>query len=140
MDEARIRAFHKYGGAYFNLDFSKYDLDAPFTDLDLKTEGHQSTLDGFLRHAQGGKKTLREMMVANKPSSLEFVGTPETIAEQMEVAMDEIGGDGFLIQYRPLTRRYITEITEGLVPALQRRGLVRTRYQHQHLRDNLPEF
>ncbi|RXH54719.1 NtaA/DmoA family FMN-dependent monooxygenase [Granulicella sibirica] len=140
MDEARINAFHKYGGAYYNLDFSKYDLDAPFTDLDLKTEGHQSTLDGFLRHAQGGTRTLRQMIVASKPSSLEFVGTPESVADQMEVAMDAIGGDGFLIQYRPLTRRYITEITEGLVPALQRRGLVRTEYKYKHLRENLLEF
>jgi len=140
MDEARIQAFHKHGGAYFNLDFSKYDLDKPFTDLDLKTEGHQSTLDGFLRHAQGGKRTLREMIVSYKPSSLEFVGTPESVAEQMEAAMAEIGGDGYLIQFRPLTRRYITEITEGLVPALQRRGVVRTHYKHSLLRDNLLEF
>jgi hypothetical protein len=32
------------------------------------------------------------------------------------------------------------EITEGLVPALQRRGLVRTKYEHKLLRDTLREF
>ena len=61
----------------------------------------------------------------------------------MAEVMDEVGGDGFLIT-RPgqqgLTRKYITEITDGLVPALQRRGLARTAYAHAHFRDNLLEF
>ncbi len=39
-----------------------------------------------------------------------------------------------------LTRKYITEITDGLIPALQRRGLARTDYTHHHFRDNLLEF
>ena len=34
----------------------------------------------------------------------------------------------------------IIEITDGLVPALQRRGLTRTAYTHAHFRDNLLEF
>jgi hypothetical protein len=51
--------------------------------------------------------------------------------------MDEIGGDGFLIMNGELTRRYVTEITDGLVPELQRLGVVRTRYEHAMFRDNL---
>lgn len=31
-------------------------------------------------------------------------------------------------------------ITDGLVPALQRRGLIRTGYSHKLFRDNLMEF
>jgi hypothetical protein len=61
----------------------------------------------------------------------------------MREVMDEIGGDGFLIT-RPgitgLTHMYIIEITDGLVPALQRRGLTRTDYTYAHFRDNLLEF
>lgn len=53
--------------------------------------------------------------------------------------MEEVGGDGFVIA-GPLTRRYIAEVTDGLVPVLQRRGLVRDGYNHAHLRDNLMEF
>lgn len=34
------------------------------------------------------------------------------------------GGDGFLIQ-QPMFRRAISEITDGLAPALRRRGLIR---------------
>jgi hypothetical protein len=56
--------------------------------------------------------------------------------------MHEVGGDGFLItrSNNELTHKYVTEITEGLVPALQRRGLARSSYTHQHLRDNLLDF
>jgi hypothetical protein len=53
-----------------------------------------------------------------------------------------VGGDGFLIRcpYPHVSRRYILEITEGLVPALQRRGLVRTEYVGKTLREVLKEF
>ena len=52
------------------------------------------------------------------------------------------GGDGFLIKspFRNNSRRYTAEITDGLIPALQRRGLARTEYTRSHLRDTLREF
>jgi hypothetical protein len=53
--------------------------------------------------------------------------------------MEEIGGDGILIQ-DPLTRKAVSEITDGLVPALKRRGVVRTAYPHALFRDNLLAF
>jgi hypothetical protein len=57
-------------------------------------------------------------------------------------AMEEIGGDGFLIM-KPgwdLNRKYIADICDGLVPELQRRGLVRTEYTKSTLRETLREF
>ena len=57
----------------------------------------------------------------------------------MAEVMEEVGGDGFVFTGN-LTRRYVAEITDGLVPALQRRGLVRTAYEHEHFRDNLLAF
>ena len=73
-------------------------------------------------------------------SSLDLYGTSQMVADRMEEAMDAVGGDGFLIQCRPLTRRYIAEITDGLVPELQKRGLVRSEYKFRHFRENLLEF
>jgi hypothetical protein len=60
----------------------------------------------------------------------------------MAAAMDEIGGDGFLIStpFQRVSRRYVNEICEGLVPALQRRGLVREAYTRPTLRETLREF
>jgi len=56
--------------------------------------------------------------------------------------MAEVGGDGFLLRqpFNYLSRRYISEVTEGLVPALQRRGLVRTEYTGSTLRETLFEY
>jgi len=58
----------------------------------------------------------------------------------MGEAMAEVGGDGFLISTQRVSKAYITEICEGLIPALQRQGLARTQYTHAHLRDTLREF
>ena len=59
----------------------------------------------------------------------------------------EAASKGAAVRGRPfhrpvmrLNRRYIVEITDGLVPALQRRGLTRSEYSFDQFRDNLLEF
>jgi hypothetical protein len=56
--------------------------------------------------------------------------------------MEAVGGNGFLIStpFQHTSRRFITEVTEGLVSALQRRGLARTAYSGTTLREVLREF
>jgi alkanesulfonate monooxygenase SsuD/methylene tetrahydromethanopterin reductase-like flavin-dependent oxidoreductase (luciferase family) len=51
---------------------------------------------------------------------LSLAGSPDTVAERMGEAMDAIGGDGFLIgtPFQRIGRRCITEVCEGLVPAI----------------------
>ncbi len=58
----------------------------------------------------------------------------------MAEAMEEVGGDGFLFSLTNVSRRTIAEIEDGLVPALQRRGLTRKAYGSEQFRDNLLEF
>jgi hypothetical protein len=67
-------------------------------------------------------------------------GTPDHVAAQMAEVMDAVCGDGFLIMDPDFTRRYITEIADGLTPALQKLGVVRKKYEHAMLRDNLRAF
>jgi hypothetical protein len=57
----------------------------------------------------------------------------------MDAIMQEIGGDGYLFT-EAITRRTISEITDGLAPALRRRGLLRGSYEHKLFRDNLLAF
>ena len=54
--------------------------------------------------------------------------------------MQVVGGDGFLFSMPNVSRRALAEVEDGLVPALQKRGLARTAYGHQQFRDNLLEF
>jgi FMN-dependent oxidoreductase (nitrilotriacetate monooxygenase family) len=118
-----------------NIDFSTHDLDAPVAEL--TTNGHQSSLQNFIRKAGG--KTLREAVIAHSMAggSVDLVGTPDSVASQMADIMEEVGGDGFLIALPNVSRKSVAEITDGLVPALQQRGLVRKKYSHAHFRDNL---
>jgi FMN-dependent oxidoreductase (nitrilotriacetate monooxygenase family) len=112
------------------IDFSKFDLDEPLPELD--SNGHRT-----LAAAYAGR-TLREIAGSGRQTAdLDLNGTAAEVAARMAEMMDEIGGDGFLIMNGELTRRYVTEITDGLVPALQRLGVVRTRYEHAMFRDNL---
>ena len=121
-----------------NIDFSGYDLDAPVGEL--TTNGHQSSLANFLKKAGG--RTLREAIIAytSHGGCVDLVGTPDSVAAQMDDAMQEVGGDGWLLVLPNVSRRSVAEITDGLVPALQQRGLVRRGYTHRQFRDNLLEF
>ena len=123
-----------------NIDFKRFDLDAPVATLDLTTNGHQQLMDDF--KLQSGRKTLRQAVQDYDVTgqSIEFLGSPEQVAEQMAQVVEAMGGDGFLFTLPDTSRRSLAEITDGLIPVLQRRGLVRTAYNFDHLRDNLLEF
>jgi FMN-dependent oxidoreductase (nitrilotriacetate monooxygenase family) len=121
------------------VDFAQYDWDEVPPD-DLTTNGERNSLETFLQKGSG--KTLRQLASDGLGADAELVGTPDQVADQMGALMDEVGGDGFLITspVLRLNRRYVAEITDGLVPALQRRGLTRTDYTFEQFRDNLREF
>ena len=126
-------------GKLMNIDFGSMDLDKPLSD-DLTTNGHQQTLDQFKKMAAG--RTLREAMGEHNVTALsvELIGTPDTVAAKMGEVMEEVGGDGFLFSMPNVSRRLLAEIEDGLIPALQDRGLVRSAYGHAQFRANLLEF
>lgn len=134
--DAKIKAQMVNWSATMEIDFSRFDLDQPLPE-DASTNGHQSTLATFRRFANG--RTLREAFTAYRTEAIEVVGSPATAADTLAEAMEFTGGDGFLVM-GPTNRRYVHAITDGLVPELQRRGLVRTEYAGAHLRDHLREF
>ncbi|MCA3357398.1 MAG: NtaA/DmoA family FMN-dependent monooxygenase [Roseomonas sp.] len=138
--EAQVPNLLAHFGKITNIDFGQYDLDTPVDQLDLWTNGHQQLLDEFRRFA--GKRSLRQAMFAYRgnPGSIELIGTPDAVASQMAEAMEEAGGDGFLLSLGNVSRRAIAEVADGLVPALQARGLVRRAYEFTHFRDNLRAF
>ena len=115
------------------VDFSKYDLDETITAL--TTNGHQTTAAQFV-----GRTPRQIVQTGRSLRDVDLVGTPDMVAQQMSEIIDAVGGDGFLITDPEFTRRYITEIADGLVPALQKMNVVRKRYEHTMLRDNLRAF
>jgi hypothetical protein len=57
----------------------------------------------------------------------------------MGEAMEEIGGDGFML-YLPTTRYNMAVVSDGLAPALRKRGLIRDEFTGATLRENLRAF
>ena len=114
------------------------DLDKPLPKL--TTNGEQGSLDKFAQWGSG--KTLRQLAMERFSAGVDLIGTPDEVAERMGELMEAVGGDGFLIStpFQRVSRRVIAEITEGLIPALQRRGLTRTHYGETTLRKTLTEF
>ncbi len=115
------------------IDFSKYDLDEPLPAL--QSNGHQTVAASYVG------RTPREIIQAGRSlRDVDLVGTPDSVARQMSEIIEEVGGDGFLVTDPEMTRRYTAEIVDGLVPALQKLGVVRKQYEHVMLRDNLRAF
>jgi FMN-dependent oxidoreductase (nitrilotriacetate monooxygenase family) len=124
------------------IDFKQFDLDEPLP-AELTTNGERGSLEYFMRgDGTAGPKTLRQLVLHRAKRGLELIGTPDQVAKKMGQAMEEVGGDGFLIS-KPgwdLSHKYIDSICDGLVPALQRLGLTRTEYTKSTLRETLREF
>jgi FMN-dependent oxidoreductase (nitrilotriacetate monooxygenase family) len=137
---AQIKQRLAFFGKLISVDFSGFDLDKPICDIEITTNGHQLNLEQFKRIA--GARTLRETMAEYNATSLsvELVGTPDTVAAKMGEVMEEVGGDGYLFSLSNVSRRALAEIEDGLVPALQARGLARKVYSFAQFRDNLLEF
>jgi FMN-dependent oxidoreductase (nitrilotriacetate monooxygenase family) len=128
-----------FQSALCGIDLSQFDLDQPLPPLE--TNGSKAVLATFAQWGSG--KPLRRLIQdSGKGGVIDAVGTPDQVAETMIAAMARVGGDGFLIQqpYGLISRRAVLEVTEGLVPALQRRGAVRTAYATTTLGETLREF
>jgi len=135
-DQAAVIEGRLAATSYFtSSDFSKVDLDEPFPDM-RDNNGHRSSM---LQMAALGR-TVREVATRSETaSSVELVGSPDTVGARMQEVMEQVGGDGFLIA-SPVTRKNVAEIADGLAPVLRRRGLIRDGYSGRTLRENLLAF
>jgi FMN-dependent oxidoreductase (nitrilotriacetate monooxygenase family) len=123
--------------ATMEIDFSVFDPNEPIPD-DATTNGHQGQFE-IWKDVFGGR-SIFEAAGAMRIQSMELIGSPQTIADKMQEAMDYVGGDGFMFLAQPPTRGYIAEITDGLCPELRRRGLIRDGYSFPTFRENLRSF
>jgi alkanesulfonate monooxygenase SsuD/methylene tetrahydromethanopterin reductase-like flavin-dependent oxidoreductase (luciferase family) len=118
------------------IDYSQYDLDAPMPEG--MGNGEQSVIAAYRNGTE--QLTLREIAATRQLGNVgDLVGSPDTVAAKMGEIMEEVGGDGFIV-YSDVTRRSISEITDGLAPALRRRGLIRQSYDDVTFRENLLAF
>src|SRR4029078_4071098 len=117
-------------------DASGFDPDGqlpPIPETNASKSGRQRLGDPAGRD----KLTVRQLAQrVGGYGGLSFVGTPVTIADQMEEWLTSRGSDGFNIMF-PFLPAGLDDFRVKGVPELQKRGIFRKEYEGRTLRENL---
>jgi alkanesulfonate monooxygenase len=117
-------------------DASKFDLDGPLPEIP-ESNATKSGRERAVMAAEKEGLTVRQLAQRlGGYSGLAMVGTPVTIADEMEEWLYTRGTDGFTIMF-PFLPEGLSDVVDKVVPELQRRGLFRTEYEGTTLRENL---
>ena len=147
IEEARTKRAHldslvHYDSAIASLsialghDASGFDPDGPLPDI-AETNASKTGRAQVLKLAQKEQLTVRQLAQRyGGYSGLAFVGTPETIADEMAQWLEERGSDGFNVVF-PYLPQGLDDVVDRLVPELQRRGIFRQDYEGTTLREHL---
>jgi len=121
-----------------NDDLRRWDLDAPPPWYPEPPKGVNSRAHVVIELARREKFTVRQLYeyLAGARGHWVVVGTPQTIADQMQSWFENGAADGFNVM-PPVLPQSLDEFVELVVPELQRRGLFRTAYEGRTLRENL---
>ncbi|KAI1761179.1 Nitrilotriacetate monooxygenase component A/pristinamycin IIA synthase subunit A [Hypoxylon sp. FL1150] len=119
------------------FDASTLDPDAPLPTDIPETNASKSGREGVLKLAATEGLTVRQLAQRyGGYSGLAFVGTVESVADEMEQWIVQEGSDGFNVVF-PFLPQGLDDVVERLIPELQRRGLFRKDYEGTTLRDHL---
>ncbi|SEK07229.1 LLM class flavin-dependent oxidoreductase [Paraburkholderia diazotrophica] len=147
VDEARekralLDTFVHYDSGIASLsialghDVSTYDPDGPLPDIP-ESNASKSARQRVVDWARTEQLTIRQLAQRiGGYSGLEIIGTPTTIADQMEQWLTERGSDGFNVMF-PYLPGGLDDFADKVVPELQRRGIFRRAYEGTTLRDHL---
>ena len=98
------------------------------------TQGMQGSVDSLMHQSQARGLSLSE--IVRQPVPDQIVGTPMQVADILSDMFESNLCDGFVLA--PVTHPISHEtFARSVVPILQRRGLFRTRYEGNTLRENL---
>jgi FMN-dependent oxidoreductase (nitrilotriacetate monooxygenase family) len=127
-----------YLGRYFNdLDFTQFELDAPFPDLgDFGRNGWESATDKLKHVARAERLTLRQLALRTTTPKSTFIGTPMHIADTMQAWFEAGAADGFMLSSAVLPDG-LEDFIDYVLPILQERGICRTEYEADTLHGNL---
>lgn len=124
-----------------NYDFSTRDYEAPLTDEDMAAvSGWQAFRDRVVALSGKPNPSVRDFVEYSNRARLKefnvFIGSPKTVADEMEQWFKEGGCDGFVLAPTHMPGSY-EDFVRLVVPELQRRGLFRKDYEGDTLRENL---
>ncbi|PWW08707.1 FMN-dependent oxidoreductase (nitrilotriacetate monooxygenase family) [Paenibacillus cellulosilyticus] len=122
-------------------DLSAYPADGPLPDIPDPVEasnGMKSRVQLIMDLARKDNLSIIELgrRLLGARGHMQFVGTPEQLADLMEEWFDGYGCDGFNIM-PPVLPGDLDDFVDQVVPVLQRRGLYREEYEGSTLREHL---
>jgi alkanesulfonate monooxygenase len=147
VEEARAKRMHldslvHYDSAIASLsislghDASKFDPDGPLPETP-ETEQSKSGRARVIELAKREGLTVRQLAQRfGGYAGQTFLGTPQSIADEMEEWLHSRGSDGFNVMF-PYLPQGLDDFVDRVVPELQRRGLFRREYPGTTLRDTL---
>jgi N-acetyl-S-(2-succino)cysteine monooxygenase len=123
---------------FFGIDLTSADLDKPLPEVPVEDdiEGHKSRSTLVANLARSERLTVRQLLgkLGGGRGHRTFTGTPEQLADDLELWFKQGGADGFNIM-PPALPRELEVFAEQVVPILRKRGLFRTDYEGETLRD-----
>src|SRR5262245_50361153 len=139
---ARLDSLVHYANAIGSLsialgtDASKLDPDGPLPAIP-ETNAGKSSRQRAIDLAHKEKLTVRQLAQRlGGYSGLAMVGTPKSIADEMQEWLGTEASDGFTIMF-PYLPGGLDDFCNKVVPELQSRGLFRREYAGRTLRENL---
>jgi FMN-dependent oxidoreductase (nitrilotriacetate monooxygenase family) len=132
----------------WNRDLSSYDPEGPLPDVDPDVsstsiiQGRSRLFPDPLRTAAQWREladakglSLRQVVIETTGRQ-PFVGTPSQVAEQMDHFVQTDATDGFVLSPH-LTPTGLDDFVDQVVPLLQERGVLRSKYTTTTLRDHV---
>ncbi len=117
-------------------DASEFDPNGPLPEIP-ETNASKSGRERVIALARRENLTVRQLAQRlGGYGGVAFVGTPMTIADEMQEWLETGGSDGFNVMF-PYLPGGLDDFVDQVVPELQRRGIFRTEYEGYTLRENL---
>jgi alkanesulfonate monooxygenase len=139
---AKLDSLVNYANAIASLSIalghnvSKFDPDGPLPDIP-ESNASKSGRERAVALAKRDNLTVRQLAQRlGGYSGLAMVGTPKTIADEMQEWLETEASDGFTIMF-PYLPAGLDDFVTRVVPELQGRGLFRRDYEGTTLRDHL---
>jgi alkanesulfonate monooxygenase SsuD/methylene tetrahydromethanopterin reductase-like flavin-dependent oxidoreductase (luciferase family) len=119
------------------VDLTEHALDAPLPPLPPidRIQGNKSRYELVKNLAESEGLTVRQLIgkLGGGRGHRTFAGTPEQIADELQLWFDSEAADGFNVM-PPYLPGGLEDFTTRVVPILQERGLFRTEYTATTLR------
>jgi FMN-dependent oxidoreductase (nitrilotriacetate monooxygenase family) len=131
----------RLSGRFGGHDFSHLPLDKPLSPEDFPdpstVEAARSRTEVIVGLVRREKPTLRQLLayLAGARGHYTTAGTPEQIADLMENWFEDGAADGFNVM-PPVLPAMLDVFVAEVIPILQKRGLFRTEYEGETLRDH----